>query len=105
MISSQEVHKKGFREKDTWEAHVGSWRLKCQAVFHKYFAKQAILQGTREILCLEDFKCDFKFMKKVPAKRTCEKHMLEVEESSARLYFASTSRNRPSHKVLAKLSV
>ena len=32
-----------------------------------------------------------KFTRKVLAKRTCEKHMLEAEESSVRLYFASTS--------------
>ena len=42
-----------------WEAYIESWRVKCQAVFRKYFVKQAILQGTRETFCLEDFKCDF----------------------------------------------
>ena len=36
-------------------------------------------------------------------KRPCEKHMLEVEESSARLHFASTLRDRPSREVHAKL--
>ena len=32
-----------------------------------------------------------KFVRKVPAKRAHEKHMLEIEELSSRLYFASTS--------------
>ena len=36
-------------------------------------------------------------------KRPHEKHMLEVEESSVRLYFVSTSQDRPSCKVPAKL--
>ena len=45
-----------------------------------------------------------KFARKVLVKRACEKHMLEAEESSARLYFVSTSWDRPSHEVLAKLS-
>ena len=45
-----------------------------------------------------------KFTRTVPAKRACEKHMLEVEESSARLYFTSTLRDRPSCNVPVKLS-
>ena len=45
-----------------------------------------------------------KFTKKVPAKRACEKHMLEVKESSARLYFTSTLQDRPSRNVPLKLS-
>ena len=36
-------------------------------------------------------------------KRPLEKHMLDAEESSARLHFASTSWDRPSHEVPAKL--
>ena len=32
-----------------------------------------------------------KFARKVLVKRACEKHMIEAEESSARLYFVSTS--------------
>ena len=31
-----------------------------------------------------------KFARKVPAKRAREKHMLEIEELSSRLYFTST---------------
>ena len=42
-------------------------------------------------------------MRKVPAKRAREKHMLEAEESNVRLHFASTSRDRPSCEVPAKL--
>ena len=45
-----------------------------------------------------------KFARKVPTKRAREKHMLEVKESSARLYFVSTSRDRPSCEVPVKLS-
>ena len=45
-----------------------------------------------------------KFVRKVLAKRACEKHMLEGEELSARLYFVSTLRNRPSRYVPVKLS-
>ena len=45
-----------------------------------------------------------KFVKKVPAKRAREKYMLEAEEPSARLHFVSTSQDRPSREVLAKLS-
>ena len=40
---------------------------------------------------------------KILPKRPRKKHMLEVEESSVRLYFTSTSRDRPSHEVHAKL--
>ena len=40
---------------------------------------------------------------KVFAKRPREKHMLEAEELSAKLYFARTSRDRPSHEVPTKL--
>ena len=36
-----------------------------------------------------------KFARKVPTKRAHEKHMLEAEESSAKLHFASNSRHRP----------
>ena len=45
-----------------------------------------------------------KFASKDSYKRPREKHMLEAEESSARLHFASTSRDRPCCKVPAKLS-
>ena len=45
-----------------------------------------------------------KFVRKVPAIRAHKKHMLEAKESSSRLYFASTLRDRPSREVLAKLS-
>ena len=45
-----------------------------------------------------------KFARKVPVKRAREKHMLEDEESSARLHFASTSRDRPFCEVPVKLS-
>ena len=45
-----------------------------------------------------------KFTRKVPAKRAHEKHMLEPEELSARLYFASTSRDRPSQELPSILS-
>ena len=37
-------------------------------------------------------------------KRSREQHMLEAKKSSVRQYFASTSRERPSHEVPAKLS-
>ena len=42
--------------------------------------------------------------KKFARKGSHEKHMLEVEESSAKLHFVSTSRDRPSRKVPAKHS-
>ena len=45
-----------------------------------------------------------KFTRKVPAKRAHEKHMLEAKESSVRLHFLSTLRDRPSREVLVKLS-
>ena len=41
---------------------------------------------------------------KISTKRPHEKHMLEAEESSVRLYFMSTLWDRPSHEVLEKLS-
>ena len=44
------------------------------------------------------------FARKVPAKRAHEKHMLEAKESSVKLYFLSTSRDRPSREISAKLS-
>ena len=37
-------------------------------------------------------------------KRVREKHMLEADESSVKLHFASTLRDMPSHEVLAKHS-
>ena len=43
------------------------------------------------------------FARKVPGKRAHEKHMLEAEESSVRLHFESTSRDRSSRKVPMKL--
>ena len=43
------------------------------------------------------------FTRKVPAKRAHEKHTLEAKESSVKLYFVSTSRDRPSRKIPAKL--
>ena len=43
-----------------------------------------------------------RFAKKVLAKRAREKHMLEAEKSRSKLYFASTSWDRPSCKVPAK---
>ena len=43
-----------------------------------------------------------KFARKVLAKRAREKHMLESEKSSARLHFANSSQDRPSHEVPAK---
>ena len=45
-----------------------------------------------------------KFTRKVPAKRACEKHTLEAKESSSKLYFASTLRNRSTRGVPTKLS-
>ena len=45
-----------------------------------------------------------KFVRKVPAERVCEKHTLEAEESSSKLYFTSTSRNKSSRGVPTKLS-
>ena len=41
---------------------------------------------------------------KVPAKRSREKHMLEAKESSVRLHFASTLRDKLSREVPTKLS-
>ena len=41
---------------------------------------------------------------KVPTKRAREKHMLEAEESSVKLHFASASREKPSCKVSTKHS-
>ena len=45
-----------------------------------------------------------KFARKVLAKRSCKKHMLESEETSVRLHFVSTLWDRPSRKVPVKLS-
>ena len=50
---------KGSREKATLESHTRSWRVKCQAVFHEYFARQAISQGTCETLYMEDLSVTF----------------------------------------------
>ena len=44
-----------------------------------------------------------KFGRKVPLKKAREKHMLESEESSTKLYFVSTSWDRPSREVSMKL--
>ena len=44
-----------------------------------------------------------KFVRKVSLKRAREKHMLEAEESSTILYFASTSWLRPFREVPVKL--
>ena len=41
---------------------------------------------------------------KVPAKRVREKHILEVEESSIMLHFASASQDRPTCEVPTKHS-
>ena len=45
-----------------------------------------------------------KFMRRVPTKRAREKHMLEAEESSVRLHFASALRDWPSHEAPVKHS-
>ena len=58
-LACKKLASKRTCEKATWEAHVGSWRVKCQAVFCKYFMRKAVLRGTHETLCLEDFKCNF----------------------------------------------
>ena len=56
-LARKKLESKGTR-KPTWEAHAGSWKVKCQAVFREYFIRKAISWGTHETLCLEDFKCN-----------------------------------------------
>ena len=56
---AEKLASKGTCEKVTREAHAGSWRIKYPAAFREYFARNAISQGTRETLYLENFKCDF----------------------------------------------
>ena len=58
-LARKKFASKGSREKAMWEAHVGSWRIKCQVAFCEYFARKAILRGTCKTLYLKDFKCDF----------------------------------------------
>ena len=59
QLARKKFVSKGSYKKATWEAHAGSWRVKCQATFCEYFARQTISQGTHETIYLEDFKCDF----------------------------------------------
>ena len=58
-LPREKLASKGTHEKATWEAHSESWRVKCQAAFREYLTRKAILRGTHETFCLEDFKCDF----------------------------------------------
>ena len=58
-LSCEKLTSKGTRENATWEAHAGSWRVKCPSTFREYFARKTISRGTRENLCLKDFKYDF----------------------------------------------
>ena len=58
-LSRENLMNRGSREKATWEAHVGSWRIKCQDVFREYFSRKAISWGIYETLFLEDFKMTF----------------------------------------------
>ena len=43
-------------------------------------------------------------MRRVTREKAREKHRLEAEESSARLHFASVSRDRPSREIPVKHS-
>ena len=60
---SQLAHKKFTRRVTCEKGHMRStcWKLKSQvpAAFRECFARRAILLGIHEMLCLEDFKCDF----------------------------------------------
>ena len=58
-LTCKKLSSKVTCKKVMWEAHAGSWRVKCQASFCKYFTRQVISRGTHETFCLEDFKCNF----------------------------------------------
>ena len=46
-------------QRATWGAHAGSWRVKCQRWISRVTRDLANSRVTREILYLDDFKCDY----------------------------------------------